>query len=85
MARYTATPNMISPCEQWSIDDLERAEDLENQIEELNTELERLDEAWMIADDSLDTATCALLEERIRPLTDLLDALQYELDHLGED
>lgn len=85
MARYSVTPNMTSPDYQWSIDDLERAEDLECQIEELNHELERLDEAWMIADDALDSATCALLEERIRPLTELLDALQYELDHLGED
>lgn len=85
MARYTATPNMTSPDYQWSIDDLERAEDLENQIEELSAELQRLDDAWMTADDALDAVTCSLIEERIRPLTELLDALQYELDRLGED
>lgn len=85
MARYNyGTDSMTSPDYQWSMDDLLQAEILENQIEEINLELERLDDAWMQADDNLDVNTCELLEPKIRELTELLDELQAELDSLGE-
>lgn len=85
MARYNyGTDYMTSPDYQWSTDDLLKAEILENQIEEINLELERLDDAWMQADDNLDVNTCELIEPKIRELTELLDELQAELDGLGE-
>jgi hypothetical protein len=85
MARYNyGTDYMTSPDYQWSTDDLQQMESLGNQIEAISIELQRLDEAWMLADDNLDVNACELLEPKIRELTDMLDDLQSQYDSIGE-
>lgn len=85
MARYNyGTEGMTSPDYQWSMDDLLQMESLGSQMDEINNELQRLDEAWMLADDNLDVNTCELIEPKIRELTDMLDELQAQYDRIGE-
>jgi hypothetical protein len=85
MARYPVTPDMVSPCEQWSIDDLLQMEQVQNQIDEINAELQRLDDAWIQADSDRNYPACDLIEGRIGPLTEKLDGLIAEYERIGED
>ena len=87
MARYSVTPDMISPCERWDIETLRLMEDLANQIEAIDLELERLDKEWEQADQVCDLLTQNKIEdhyERLIPQREELQA-QYDRANTGED
>jgi hypothetical protein len=83
--RITNNPNVICPDDLYSKAELlrlEAAADLEEQIDSINRELQRLDDAHRGADMAGDDAQCSWIEDRMELLIELQCELQAELNSL---
>jgi hypothetical protein len=86
MMRRTNNPNVVCPDDLYSKAELlrlEAAADLEEQIESINRELQRLDDAYNGADNAGDWAQCSAIETRMEVLINLQCALHSELNSLS--
>jgi hypothetical protein len=83
--RITSDPNVVHPDDLYTREELARmdeAADLEEQIEAIDRELQRLDDAHCGADMAGDYAQLSAIETRIEVLVELQCELQSELYRL---
>ena len=83
--RKTSDPNVTCPEDLYSREELarmEQAADLENQIDAIDRELQRLDGEHNGADMAGDTLQCGKIEDRMQDLIDLQSSLQWRLHEM---
>ena len=84
--RRTNNPNVICPDDLYSQEELLRMEEaafLEEQIESINKELQRLDSECNGADNAGDYQQVSKIESRMEDLIDLQITLQDQIDRLS--
>jgi uncharacterized protein YukE len=84
--RRTNNPNVICPDDLYSQEELLRMEEaafLEEQIEAINKELQRLDSECNGADNAGDYQQVSKIESRMEDLIDLQITLQDQIDRLS--
>jgi hypothetical protein len=85
MMRITNNPNVVCPDDLYSKAELlrlEAAADLEEQIESIDRELQRLDDAFSGAELAGDWNQCSVIESRVEVLVELQGELYSELHSL---
>ena len=83
--RRTSNPNVTCPEDLYSREELARmdqAADLEEQIDAIDRELQRLDDEFNGADMAGDTLQCGKIEDRMQDLIDLQSSLQWKLHEM---
>ena len=83
--RKTSDPNVVHPDDLYTKAELARMDeiaDLEEQIEAINRELQRLDDAYNGADMAGDYAQLSVIETRMEVLIELQCELQGEIKSL---